>query len=142
MMHYELHISETHLNCLHQHAETCFPLEAAALLFGTISGTSIHTDRIELVGNDSTDRYTTFSVNPEEEYHLLVEAEEKGESLIGIFHSHPAPPRPSSTDLRNMRLNQVVWLIASKQSGVWISKAYLFENGDAVEITIKRDGDP
>ena len=138
MMHYDLQISEAFLNRLHNHAETHLPLETVALFFGEISDTSVCVNRIELMENKSTAKYTTFSVDPEEEYQLLVEAEERGESLVGIFHSHPAPPEPSQTDLRNMRLNPVVWLIASKQSGNWISKAFVLENGTAIEITITR----
>jgi proteasome lid subunit RPN8/RPN11 len=137
MMHYDLQISKAFLDCLHNHAETHHPLETVALFFGEISNTSVCVNRIELMENKSTTKHTTFSVDPEEEYQLLVEAEERGESLVGIFHSHPAPPEPSQTDLRNMRLNPVVWLIASKQSESWISRAFILENDTAIEITIK-----
>jgi proteasome lid subunit RPN8/RPN11 len=81
---------------------------------------------IELIQNIAESK-TSFSVDPEVEYKLLVEAEERGEDLVGIFHSHPAPPKPSSSDLRNMRLNPVVWLISSKLTGCWISRAFILD---------------
>ncbi len=136
-MHYELHIFEQDFVRLQQHAETNLPCEAVALLFGTNSENIVCVNRVELMENESKASPTAFSVNPENEYKLLIEAEEKGESLVGIYHSHPAPPEPSATDLRNMRLNPVIWLIASKLTGSWITKAYILEDGTVNEISVK-----
>ncbi len=129
---YRLHLSNDNLLKLHEHAEANIPTEAAALMFGNISEHSITVDFIELVLNESTSSITSFKVNPEEQYRLLVAAEERQEELVCIFHSHPAPPFPSATDRRNMKLNPVVWLIASKESGNWESRAFLLVD-DAVE---------
>ncbi|TFG29557.1 M67 family peptidase [Candidatus Thorarchaeota archaeon] len=137
MMQYELHLYEDDLPRLEQHAETCLPAEAVSLLFGVISRNIVLVNRVELMGNESKTSLTTFSVNPEREYQLLIEAEKRGDSLVGIFHSHPAPPEPSKTDLRNMHLNPVVWLISSKLTGTWITKAYILEEENAIEIPIK-----
>ena len=135
-MQYNLHLSIKDLDMLHNHAEDNLPFEAAALLFGTISEYSVTVNRIELVQNESTSSRTSFMVNPEEQYHLLVEAEEQGEDLVGIFHSHPAPPFPSKRDQENMVLNPVVWLIASKDSGEWMSKAFLLEDNQIEEVAL------
>jgi proteasome lid subunit RPN8/RPN11 len=136
MKQYRLHISSEDILQLKRHAEEMFPSEAVALLFGTTSGTAVSATRIELMENISSAELTSFSVDPESEYTLLMDAEKRGESLIGIFHSHPAPPKPSATDLRNMRLNPVVWLVASKLSGDWIIKGYLLDNGETLEVSI------
>ena len=132
MMQYILHLSNDNLLKLHDHAEANLPNEAAALLFGSISKYLITVNSIELVSNESISGITTFEVNPEEQYRLFVEAEERHEELVCIFHSHPAPPYPSKTDRQNMKLNPVVWLIASKERGTWESRAYLL-NDDTVE---------
>ena len=136
-MHYEIHISQHDLVQLHMHAETNLPREAVALLFGTISENIVHANRVELMENESKTNLTAFSVNPEVEYKLLIEAEEQGEALVGIYHSHPAPPAPSETDLRNMRLNPVVWLISSKLTGDWKTKAYILVEDQVKEVTIR-----
>lgn len=136
-MHYELHIFEQDFVRLQQHAETNLLSEAVALLFGIVSEDIVWVNRVELMENESKESRTAFSVNPENEYKLLIEAEEQGESLVGIYHSHPAPPEPSTTDLRNMRLNPVIWLIASKLTGSWITKAYILKDGNANEVSIK-----
>lgn len=135
-MQYTLHLSIMDLNHLHKHAETNLPLESAALLFGHVSDLAVEVSHIELVHNEASSSMTSFMVNPEEQYRLLVEAEERGEELVGIFHSHPAPPFPSSRDQQNMKLNPVVWLIASKDSGKWVSKAFLMEDDQIQEVLL------
>jgi proteasome lid subunit RPN8/RPN11 len=43
--------------------------------------------------------------------------------IMGIIHSHPAPPYPSSIDRENMKLWPVVWLIVDSRVGnykAWI----------------------
>jgi proteasome lid subunit RPN8/RPN11 len=133
-MQYTLHLAAKDLDILHNHSETNLPLEAAALLFGQVSELSVVVNRIELVHNEASSSRTSFMVNPEEQYRLLVEAEEHDEELVGIFHSHPAPPFPSSRDQHNMKLNPVVWLIASKDSGSWTSKAFLMEDDQVKDV--------
>ena len=128
-----LRLSETDLNNLHTHAEQSLPLEAAALLFGRVQDNDVVVNHVELVQNIAESK-TSFSVDPEVEYKLLVEAEERGEDLVGIFHSHPAPPKPSSSDLRNMRLNPVVWVISSKLTGCWISRAFILDEDNLKEV--------
>jgi len=130
-----LRLSEDDLNRLHAHAEQSLPLEAAALLFGRVKDNDVVVSHIELVPNTAESR-TSFSVNPETEYKLLIEAEERGEDLVGIFHSHPAPPRPSSSDIRNMRLNPVVWVIASKLTGNWTSRAFILDEDNLKEVNL------
>ena len=137
-MQYTLRLPESYLEQLYRHAEACLPLEAVALLFGHVKNSSVCVTTISLVDNEAKSR-TSFEVNPEEEYRLLLEAEERNEEMVCIFHSHPAPTTPSSSDLGNMELNPVVWLITSKISGQWESRAFVLENGRVVEVTIKTD---
>jgi proteasome lid subunit RPN8/RPN11 len=132
---YCLVLNQRHLEILHNYAEDCLPEEAVALLFGVVSGSNVIVKGFEIVRNTAESR-TTFSVDPTVQYHLLIEAEDRGEELVCIFHSHPAPPEPSQTDLKNMELNPVVWLIASKQTGSWESKAFLLEKKKVKEIAV------
>ena len=135
-MEHVLVINQDDINCLLDHAESCLPLEAVALLFGIVTDERIVVRTTELLDNSAKSR-TTFEVNPVEQYNLLVESEKRGEEMVCVFHSHPAPPKPSSTDMRNMRLNPVVWLIASKTTGQWKYKAFLLdEHQDPKEIGI------
>ena len=137
IMQYTLHISENYYFQLEAYAEKQLPNEAVALIFGVVSGRDVFVKRIELLKNESTSNRTSFSVNPEIQYTLLMDADNRGESMVGIFHSHPAPPKPSQSDLKNMRLNPVIWLIASKTSGEWVTKAYILEEEAPVEVLIR-----
>lgn len=134
---YRLTMSEKAINKLELHAETKLPYEAVALLFGREEGKKIHVESIRLLENVSSVPKTEFSVDPELEYELLLGAEKRDERLVGIYHSHSAPPYPSDKDVDNMRLNKVVWLIASKCSGTWKLNAFLLIDDQPEEIPLE-----
>ncbi len=128
-------ISTNLLELLYTHAEQTFPLESVALLFGEFVEDTAIVQSVELMENVAKSP-TRFEVDPVAEYNLLVRAEELGMTLVGIFHSHPAPLRPSSSDINNMKLNPVVWLIANNLSGAWQSKSFVLRNGSVDEIAM------
>jgi proteasome lid subunit RPN8/RPN11 len=76
----------------------------------------------------------TFSIDPGEVLYAYKYAESEGLRVIAIFHSHPAKPSPSSTDIKFMEINPVVWLIYSTRE--WRLKAYVYDD-DVKEVTIK-----
>jgi len=55
----------------------------------------------------------SFTISPEIVFDALNKADREGKEIVGIFHSHPAPPHPSNIDMKFMRPNPVVWLIMS-----------------------------
>ncbi|MGA2111183.1 MAG: M67 family metallopeptidase [Anaerolineales bacterium] len=56
----------------------------------------------------------------------MVEAEQKGWQLVGVFHSHPAGPiHPSPTDLAEAAYPEAIYLIwAPGPSGGWECRAF------------------
>lgn len=55
--------------------------------------------------------------------------------VIAIFHSHPAKAWPSSTDIRFMEINPVVWVIYSTTESQL--KAFLYDDHEFIrEIDI------
>jgi proteasome lid subunit RPN8/RPN11 len=96
----------------------------------------VEIESVRLVDNVADSRHTSFYVDPEVQYRLMMEEEDRGRALVCIFHSHPAPPRPSSSDLRNMRLNPIVWLIASKVSGTWKTGAFILLEDEVTPVRI------
>jgi proteasome lid subunit RPN8/RPN11 len=132
-----LHILNRDLVQLYRFAEIQLPLESVALLFGTIKDEAVSVTHVECVDNRSERTATSFSVDPEEQYRLLVEAEERGEELVAIFHSHPVPPKPSSRDLQNMKLNPVIWLIASKITGRWESRPFIIKGTTYQDVSLR-----
>lgn len=105
-------IGADHIKQLERHATDSLPLESCALLLGKIKQNEIIVEKVLLSQN--ADRSTaTFSIAPDELFKAYKEAEKLGLEVVAIFHSHPAPPRPSSTDARYMQINQIPWIIMS-----------------------------
>ncbi len=128
-----IQITPEHLLSLYDHAENSLPNESVALLFGTIQDGIARVSHIEPVNNTAVSP-SRFEVDPVTEYNLLIQYERFGIRMVGIFHSHPAPPRPSERDVENMRLNPVIWLIASKSTGSWSSHAFYLKGDEVTEV--------
>jgi [CysO sulfur-carrier protein]-S-L-cysteine hydrolase len=77
----------------------------------------------------------SFSIGPAELLDAYNLAESKGMEVAGIFHSHPAKASPSSTDIKYMQINPVIWLIYSTTQNE--IKAFEYENEAISEIAIK-----
>ena len=65
-----------------------------------------------------------FAIDPECEYQVLEAAAQERLDLVGIFHSHPAPPYPSARDLQFMEDNPCAWVIDGIQRVRHVLKAY------------------
>jgi proteasome lid subunit RPN8/RPN11 len=76
----------------------------------------------------------TFSMDSTELVDAYSLAESKGLQVIAIFHSHPAQPSPSSSDIKFMEINPVIWLIYSTTE--WRLKAYVYDDY-VKEVAIK-----
>jgi|SRR6185503_144493 proteasome lid subunit RPN8/RPN11 len=91
-------------------ANEALPNESCALLVGSSSESTV--TEILLMKNVDISPYS-FSIEPSELLDAYDKAEKKGLDVIGIFHSHPGKPSPSTTDLKYMEINPVIWLIYS-----------------------------
>ncbi len=108
--------------------------ELGALLFGRIEGNRAIVHLIKLLRY--SERSTThFIADPFFLLKSFSEAEKMGLELIGIFHSHPAPPAPSTADLRYMELNPVVWVIVDNTN--LAVGAYVLESSGLSEVRIE-----
>lgn len=57
---------------------------------------------------------TTYRLEPEEQYRIFMEMEEKGWELLGIYHSHPAfPAYPSARDIKQAYFPEAFYIIVS-----------------------------
>jgi proteasome lid subunit RPN8/RPN11 len=55
--------------------------------------------------------------------------------VIGVYHSHLDGPKPSSTDVIFMQINELIWLIYEVSSSKF--KAFILENEILKEVEIK-----
>lgn len=110
------------------------PNEAVALLFGHINGEDWSVEEIVQTKNSLSSPYA-FSISPEDLYQAYAWAESKGVELVGIFHSHVGDPYPSKVDLKYMKLNPVVWIIAGRGSSE--CRAYILSDGQVLNVEIE-----
>lgn len=113
-------------------AKDALPNESCAFLLG-------RDDRVaEILPMPNADESAvTFSIEPQELLRAYDFAEGKKLQVIGIFHSHPARPAPSSTDRKFMEINPVIWLIYSTTEQEF--RAYVYDS-DVSEVAVKITG--
>jgi proteasome lid subunit RPN8/RPN11 len=123
-----LTLSSNNLNHLVSLSKEALPMECCALLLGETKVRNlievIVTDAISVRNEDRSS--ASFSIEPEELLNAYRLAEAKKLQVVGIFHSHPSYPVPSSTDQRYMKINPVAWLIYSTTTEEF--GAFIFED--------------
>ena len=129
-----LRIQESHLQQLLEHASRCWPHEAVAFLLGIVRGTVATVLQAHPVENVAGSP-SLFEVDPHTHYRLLLDAEERGLEVVGIFHSHPSDPTPSPLDIQNMRFNSVPWLISGRSKGEWSLRCFTLAQGTTGRMT-------
>ncbi|MFQ6081650.1 MAG: M67 family metallopeptidase [Candidatus Bathyarchaeia archaeon] len=130
-----LRLRSQQLHLLREEARKSHPVEACALLFGRMIDDEAIVTKVVVAPNllQSTVR---FEMDPQIVFNAFEQAEREGLRFIGLFHSHPAPARPSAVDLRYMRLwGEAVWLILSSINGD--IAAFQMKNDKVYEITLK-----
>ncbi len=109
-------LSEEQASFLIETAKERYPEEACGLLFGDLEREEAVVRKITALQNTLRSP-TDFQIDPEEFLRALAEAEEEYMHHIGFFHSHPASPKPSTTDSRYMGLwPESIWMIVSSIS--------------------------
>jgi len=112
-------------------ARSALPNESCAFLLGKNDKV---VEILPMRNNDESQ--VSFSIEPQEVLRAYDLAESKMLCVIGIFHSHPAKPSPSRTDLKFMEINPVVWLIYSSTERRFNAYVYDSEVKDvAIKIT-------
>jgi [CysO sulfur-carrier protein]-S-L-cysteine hydrolase len=117
-------------------ARDSLPNESCALLLGnnTNKENEILVKETLSMKNSDASPTTRFRIDSQELINGYLRAEKIGLNVVGIFHSHPAPPIPSSTDKIFMEINPVVWLIYSTLTNE--SRAYIFEQEKIREVRL------
>jgi proteasome lid subunit RPN8/RPN11 len=112
-------------------AKDALPNESCAFLLG-------HNDRVAkiLPMRNIDESPVTFSIEPTDLIYAYNLAESKGMDVIAIFHSHPAKAWPSTTDMKFMEINPVIWVIYSTTQNQL--KAFVYDDDDFIkEIDIR-----
>jgi [CysO sulfur-carrier protein]-S-L-cysteine hydrolase len=111
-------------------AKGALPNESCAFLLG-------HNDKVKeiLEVQNSDESPVTFRIESKDLLNAYYLAESKGLQVIAIFHSHPTKPWPSSTDVKFMEINPIVWVIYSTTDGQL--KAFIHDDNLVKEVHIR-----
>lgn len=132
----EIWLRKKDLNKLLEWVKENEPYEACALLVGKFSSNIAMVEEVILTPNAQKSTIT-FEIDPEMLLKVLLEAEEKHQSLVSIFHSHPAIASPSGVDIPYMQHNpQSVWLIKGRPNTEPI-RGYQWYQNSIVEVKVK-----
>lgn len=108
--------------------------EVCGFLLGTMNDESFKVVELYKAKNISQTNRVRFEVDPTSVYETHRYADEVGLEVIGVYHSHPGPPVPSTIDLEGMKNWPVAWLIVSSVDGS--VAAYTMEDGFVRELEV------
>lgn len=106
----KIQLSRVQFDQIIAHAREASPEECCGLIGGLIEGKA---QSIYRARNIAGDPLTSYEAAPEDLFAAQRAMRERGEQLLGIYHSHPraADPQPSATDVRLAYYPSAVYLI-------------------------------
>src|ERR1700676_2456712 len=115
-----LRLSRTNYGSLRQHGEETYPHECCGILLGRVEddGTRVVTS-IARARNTRTDSaHNRYNIDPKQLVRIQREGRERGEDLVGFYHSHPDHPAQwSPTDLAEAHWFGCSYVITSVEKG-------------------------
>ena len=78
-----------------------------------------------------------YNLDPQDQFRIMQEMEEKGEELAAIYHSHTASPAyPSQTDINLATYPDTLYLIVSLADGEEPLRGYEITDGQVKEVEL------
>jgi proteasome lid subunit RPN8/RPN11 len=119
-----LTLSKSVYAALRQHGEETYPHECCGVLLGhfeddSAGSVSKTVSRMARCGNTRDDSpHNRYNIDPRELIRIQREGRERGEDIVGFYHSHPDhPARWSSTDLAEAHWFGCSYVITSVEKG-------------------------
>ena len=79
-----------------------------------------------------------YNLDPQDQFRIMTEMDDKGEELSGIYHSHTASPAyPSQTDINLAAYPGALYLIVSLADGEEPLRGYRIEDGTVDEVELQ-----
>jgi proteasome lid subunit RPN8/RPN11 len=116
-----LKLSQSDYQALRRHGEETYPHECCGVMLGRFADDgSKAVSRIARCGNTREDSpHNRYHIDPKELVRIQREGRERGEDIVGFYHSHPDHPAQwSSTDLAEAHWFGCSYLITSVEKGV------------------------
>ena len=120
-----LKLSQSDYLSLRQHGEETYPHECCGVLLGQFDDNGVESvtksvSRIARCGNTREDSpHNRYQIDPRELIRIQREGRERGEDIVGFYHSHPDHPAQwSPTDLAEAHWFGCSYVITSVEKGV------------------------
>jgi proteasome lid subunit RPN8/RPN11 len=99
---------------------------------GLIGGESGHARSLYPMRNVAADKIVSYEAAPEDLFAAQRQMRERGEELLGIYHSHPrsSEPLPSETDIRLAYYPQAVYFIVGLAGRQPVIRAFRISEQD------------
>jgi proteasome lid subunit RPN8/RPN11 len=115
-----LKVQRKDYEALRQHGEQTYPHECCGVLLGQLYENGVRAvTSIARAGNTRTDSaHNRYNIDPRELIRIQREGRERGEDIIGFYHSHPDHPAQwSQTDLAEAHWFGCSYVITSVEKG-------------------------
>jgi len=114
-----LKIARKEYEALRRHGEETYPHECCGVLLGQIDGDIRTVTSTARCGNTRTDSpQNRYNIDPRELVRIQREGRERGEDIVGFYHSHPDhPARWSPTDFAEAHWIGCSYVITSVEKG-------------------------
>ena len=115
-----LKLSQSAYASLRQHGEETYPHECCGVLLGHFDDNGAKTvSRTARCGNTRADSpHNRYHIDPKELIRIQREGRERGEDIVGFYHSHPNHPAQwSPTDLAEAHWFGCSYVITSVEKG-------------------------
>src|SRR3989442_15612925 len=114
-----LKIPNSPYGSIRQDGEGTYPYECWGVLLGQMDGDARVVRSIARAGNTRLDSlHNRYNIDPKDLIRIQREGRERGEDIIGFYHSHPDhPARGSPTDLTEAHWFGCSYVITSVQKG-------------------------
>jgi proteasome lid subunit RPN8/RPN11 len=82
-----------------------------------------------------------YNLDPQDQFRIMTEMEERGEELAAIYHSHTASPAyPSQTDINLAAYPDALYLIVSLAEGEQDLRGFRIVDGEVSEVDLEIRG--
>lgn len=115
-----LKLTHSSYNALRRHGEQTYPHECCGVLLGRFEddGTKIVAGVIPAGNTREDSPHNRYNIDPKELIRIQREGRERGEDIVGFYHSHPDHPAQwSPTDLTEAHWFGCSYVITSVEKG-------------------------
>lgn len=126
------------------HCYDGLPDEACGMLAGPVDAHGVPTGEVTAVypcaNADASAR--TYTVEPRDLLHAMRDADDRGEALVGVWHSHThTDAYPSTTDVRQAVDPSWCYVLVSLRHAEPTLRAYRIRAGEIAEVAVELTGD-